>query len=77
MRYKFTIWYQTPNLRQVNDFMIKCDIYKQDTVITIEEKFEFKYTGIDRPISYFKDLLKQAMESLGNKLINCEGGPIE
>lgn len=75
--YRFSVYYETKRMQQVNEFLRKCDIYQSDTGTAIEETIRFNYTGKNKPISYFKDLIKQAYEQLECKVVLLEGGIIE
>lgn len=77
MKYRFKIWYQPAEIIKVNEFMVKCDLFAEGHGVVIEDSIQFEYTGKDKPISYFQDIMKYAFQSTGGKLIKCEGGPFE
>jgi hypothetical protein len=59
----------------VNDFLGSCDL-GIDT-ICIKDVITFNYTREEKPVSYFKDILKLAMENSECQIIHIEGGKIE
>lgn len=75
IKYRFDIWYQTPQIKQVNDFMQKLDL-GMDT-ICLKESYGFNYTAEEKPISYFKGLITQAIESCEGRVLRIEGGKVE
>ena len=75
LKYRFEILYQTTNLRRVSNFMEKLDLGMDE--FCFKEVIAFNYTKEEKPVSYFKELIQQAMESIGHTLIKIEGGKIE
>lgn len=75
LKYRFEILYQTPNLRQVSNFMGNLDL-GIDT-LCFKDVITFHYTKEEKPVSYFKELIRKALESIGHTLIKIEGGKIE
>ena len=75
IKYRFDITYQTKQLKQVSDFMKACDLGEGE--ICLKETYGFNYTSEEKPIAYFKGLLTQAIESIGGRVLQIEGGKIE
>lgn len=75
LKYRFDILYQTKQLKQVNDFMNTLDLGMDS--ICLKETYAFNYTAEEKPISYFKDLITQAIKSCGGTVLKIEGGKIE
>lgn len=75
LKYRFEIVYQTPNLIQANEFMACCDL--GIGALCFKEVIYFSYTKEEKPVSYFKDLIRQALEAIGHTLVKIEGGKIE
>ena len=73
--YRFEIIYQSPLMKQVSDFMKKLDLGEQE--FCIRETIHFQYSKEEKPVAYFKDLIKQALEACDCKLLDIEGGKIE
>jgi len=73
--YRFEIIYQSKNLKDVSDFMSKLDLGTGE--IGIYETITFQYTKEEKPISYFKELIKKAYEELGCVVLKIKGGKIE
>lgn len=74
-KYRFEVLYQTQHLKQVSDLMQKLDLGMDE--VCFRETIGFYYILEEKPISYFKQLIRQAMEASGNVLINIEGGKTE
>lgn len=55
--------------------MQKLDLHTGD--ICHKEEFTFKYSKEEKPIEYFKDLFRQAFDSIECTIIHIEGGKIE
>ena len=75
IKYRFEIWYQTKYMKQTSDFLSKCDLGTD--CVCLKEVITFNYTKEEKPIDYFKGLIKQAMESGECTLVQIEGGKIE
>ncbi len=73
--YRFTVTYQTRNFKQASDFIKKCDLNIGG--FYLEESLSFKYTKEEKPIQYFKDLIKQAYEACDCVVNEIKGGKIE
>ncbi len=74
-KYRFEISYQNKNIRQVCEFMRKVDLDLGD--IYLKEVYGFDYINDEKPIDYFKDLFRQAYETMDCNIINIKGGKIE
>lgn len=75
IKYRFEIWYQTKNLRQIG-YLLKTFDLGIDGLCT-KDVITFVYTAEEKPISYFKELIKQAMESCERTVLKIEGGKVE
>jgi hypothetical protein len=75
IRYRFEISYQTERLKMVNDFMNRCDLNIGD--LCMKDVICFSYSKEEKPIEYFKDLIKQSVELAGGRLVHVEGGKVE
>lgn len=75
LKYRFKILYQTRNAKDVSNFMEKCDLRVGE--LCFEETIEFGYTAEEKPVAYFKDLIRQAMESTDHILLQIKGGKVE
>lgn len=75
LKYRFEILYQTPRLKRASDFLRRMDLGMQKTAY--KEVMTFTYTNEEKPISYFKNLIRIAMEESGFVLLEITGGKIE
>lgn len=75
LKYRFEVWYQTKGLREVSEFLSKCDLGMDG--MCIKDVITFSYTKEEKPVSYFKELIKMAMESCDCQLVQIVGGKIE
>lgn len=75
MKYRFVVVFQTPQLKKISDFLSCLDLGHE--CFAYKEVMSFSYTKEEKPVSYFKDLIKQAVENSGHVFLYVEGGKIE
>lgn len=74
VKYRFEILYQNKSMKQVSEFMRKCDLDLGD--ICINETYEMT-TSKERDIQEIKGLLYQAFEAAECEILKIEGGKVE
>lgn len=75
IKYRFEVWYRTKPLAQVAEFLAKLDLGME--YVCYKDSIVFSYTKEEKPVQYFKDLIKQAMEMAECVLVHVEGGKVE
>lgn len=74
MKYKFEIIYANKNMKQVTDFLNKCDLnigkIGKVEVMTFNSENELS-------IKEVKETIKEAYESCECEVLNIEGGKVE
>lgn len=62
-------------MKAASDFLKKCDLGMEG--ICVKDVITFRYSREEKSVSYFKDLITQAMEMTGHTVLQIEGGKIE
>jgi len=75
LRYRFEITYQTHGMKLVSAFMEKFDLGFEE--IYTKDVYTFNYTEEEKPVSYFKELLRKALENCDCTVFEITGGKIE
>lgn len=75
IKYRFEIFHQTELMRDISRFMRNVDL--GDREFGVVETVVFSYSGEDKPIDYFKDLIIRAFAYAGSSVLRIEGGKVE
>ncbi len=74
MKYRFEIIYQSENIKEISDFLNRCDL----NIGTIGVRETITFTSQkDLSLSDIKEKIKEAMQESGCKLLHIEGGKVE
>ncbi len=74
-KYRFEVYYSSPNMQKVSDFLAKCDLNTGE--LALKDVITFNTTSTHITTNQYIAYLKECLESCSYKVFSIEGGKVE